>query len=199
MILYRLHCPSAHEFEAWFADSQRFEQQAEAGLILCPICNSQKIKRAPMAPYIAKHPRVLPKAALQESAPALPGAPDQAVQERASMANANTRAKEMTASTANSAAPPPPGLKGEMQPGAGSQHELAQAMALRMGLVMLRRKIEAECEPVGTAFAQEVRKIHYGEAPERPIYGEATRSEREDLAQEGIAVITVPWIENSEH
>lgn len=44
---------------------------------------------------------------------------------------------------------------------------------------------------VGTRFADEARKIHYGEVVERPIRGRATRQEAQTLLDEGISVITV--------
>jgi hypothetical protein len=65
---------------------------------------------------------------------------------------------------------------------------------LREKLRELRRMVEANCEDVGTAFAEEARKIHYGEAEARGIYGEASREEAEALGEEGIAVAKLPWI-----
>ena len=47
-------------------------------------------------------------------------------------------------------------------------------------------------EDVGTRFAEEARKIHYGEADPKAIRGQATPQEREALADEGIEVFTLP-------
>ena len=47
---------------------------------------------------------------------------------------------------------------------------------------------------VGSEFAETSRKMHYGEAEKRSIYGEATREEAEDLAEEGIEVSQMPWL-----
>ncbi len=47
-------------------------------------------------------------------------------------------------------------------------------------------------EDVGKKFAEEARKIHYREAPERSIRGVTTRSEAEDLHDEGIPVFSLP-------
>ena len=47
-------------------------------------------------------------------------------------------------------------------------------------------------EDVGKAFAAEARKIHYEEAPARPIRGQATDAEHEELLEEGIPVARVP-------
>lgn len=45
---------------------------------------------------------------------------------------------------------------------------------------------------VGPRFAQEARRIHYGEAPHRGIRGQATAEERAELANEGIEVMPLP-------
>jgi hypothetical protein len=68
------------------------------------------------------------------------------------------------------------------------------APEIRSQLSELRRKIEANCDYVGQAFADEARKIHYGESQARGIYGEADDSQRRDLADEGIEVARVPWL-----
>jgi hypothetical protein len=50
----------------------------------------------------------------------------------------------------------------------------------------------AQCEDVGTRFAEEARRIHYGEREAGAIRGQATPAEREALADEGIEVFTLP-------
>jgi len=47
-------------------------------------------------------------------------------------------------------------------------------------------------EDVGERFPHEARQIHYGEAPERPIRGQASRQEVDDLREEGIEVMALP-------
>jgi hypothetical protein len=56
----------------------------------------------------------------------------------------------------------------------------------------LHKHVEETCDYVGDDFAQEVRAIHYGEAEERDIYGEATLEETRELRKEGIDVLTLP-------
>ena len=51
------------------------------------------------------------------------------------------------------------------------------------------RKILANTDDVGTQFAEEARKIHYGEIPERGIRGQASVDETKSLIEEGIAVM----------
>jgi hypothetical protein len=47
-------------------------------------------------------------------------------------------------------------------------------------------------EDVGKSFAEEARKIHYQETPQRSIRGVASREEAEDLREEGIPVFSLP-------
>lgn len=68
-----------------------------------------------------------------------------------------------------------------------------QAAALQL-LREMRRKIEADCDYVGENFAEEARKIHYGEVEAHGIYGESSDADREALAEEGIEVGRIPWV-----
>jgi len=68
------------------------------------------------------------------------------------------------------------------------------ARAMRGLLGELRRAVEANCDYVGERFSEEARKIHYGETEPRAIYGEATPEQAGDLADEGIAITSIPWI-----
>ncbi len=88
--------------------------------------------------------------------------------------------------------PPEPVAAGE------SDVEITPA---RMAAVLrtLRRHIEQNADHVGPKFAEEARKIHYGEAEERGIYGEATPDEVEDLQDEGIEIGSIPWLPDSDH
>ncbi len=54
------------------------------------------------------------------------------------------------------------------------------------------RELMGRSEDVGTSFAEEARKIHYKEAPERSIRGQTTLDEAESLREEGIEVLAVP-------
>jgi hypothetical protein len=68
------------------------------------------------------------------------------------------------------------------------------ALNAKAALQELRKKIEANCDYVGPGFAEEARRIHYGEAEERGIYGEASDEQAQGLHDEGIAVARVPWV-----
>ncbi len=65
---------------------------------------------------------------------------------------------------------------------------------LRKVLQELRRHIETNCDYVGERFAEEARRIHYGETDPRGIYGEASADDAQDLAEEGIEVKRIPWV-----
>ena len=58
----------------------------------------------------------------------------------------------------------------------------------------LQTKIRQECRDVGNDFAEEARKIHYGEVEPEGIYGQATAEEREALDEEGIEIMDMPWL-----
>jgi hypothetical protein len=131
VIVYSLHCSKGHAFEGWFRDSVAFDVQSADGKLLCPVCNSKKIEKAPMAP------------ALTSSVGERKSAPD----------------------------------------------ELRKARQFVTGL---RKYVEANAEFVGPKFPEEARKIHYGEAEERHIYGEATIEEARELIEEGVDVAPLP-------
>ena len=63
-------------------------------------------------------------------------------------------------------------------------------------MVKMVRHVMANTEDVGTQFAEEARKIHYGEREERNIRGQATREETEALIDEGIDVTALPLPEH---
>lgn len=57
MIRYALICDDAHEYEAWFAGSEAFDEQAKAGLVECPVCGSTAVSKQIMAPAISPQTR----------------------------------------------------------------------------------------------------------------------------------------------
>lgn len=56
----------------------------------------------------------------------------------------------------------------------------------------LSRQLRQGAENVGDKFAEEARKIHYGETEARGIYGKATPVEAKGLAEEGVEFIPLP-------
>ncbi len=69
-----------------------------------------------------------------------------------------------------------------------------EQVRLREALRALRRKVEAEADYVGDRFADEARKIHFGESEDRGIYGEATRDEVSALVEDGIDIMPLPTV-----
>jgi hypothetical protein len=53
MIKYALACEHGHEFEGWFGASADFDDQAERGLLDCPVCASKAVRKQIMAPAVA--------------------------------------------------------------------------------------------------------------------------------------------------
>ncbi len=58
----------------------------------------------------------------------------------------------------------------------------------------LARKVRDGAENVGDRFAEEARKIHYGETEARGIYGKATHDEARGLAEEGVEFMPLPTL-----
>ncbi len=90
------------------------------------------------------------------------------------------RPADATAAAGQPASPPAGPLS---QPASQAETALAE----------LRAKVEASSEDVGRDFAREARAIHYGDAPSRPIIGEAKPAEAKSLIEDGIPVAPLPW------
>lgn len=75
-----------------------------------------------------------------------------------------------------------------------SKEMVAMSTKLRKELGELRAKVEANCDYVGEKFAEEARKIHYGETDPRGIYGETSKEEAHALADEGVEFARIPWL-----
>ena len=156
MIVYRLRCSGDHGFEAWFKDSAAYDEQAAHGAITCPECGDTAVRKAPMAPRIARGRGGAGPEAAGDPGGGSGGAPDAA--------------------------------------GPTRTYAHAKSAEMRKALAELRRQVEESCDYVGPEFAEEARKIHYGEADGRNIYGEATDDEAKELVDEGIQVGKIPWL-----
>lgn len=64
--------------------------------------------------------------------------------------------------------------------------------AVRQYVAGLRKFVEENADYVGRKFPEEARKIHYGEAEERHIYGESTLNEARELIEEGVKIAPLP-------
>jgi hypothetical protein len=63
---------------------------------------------------------------------------------------------------------------------------------LQAAWMQLVKQVMANTEDVGERFAEEARKIHYGESEERGIRGQASKEETQALLEEGIGVLPLP-------
>ena len=61
-------------------------------------------------------------------------------------------------------------------------------------LIKLREYVEKNFEFVGDKFAGKVRDVYYNKEKNKAIYGTATPEERKELADEGIDLLSIPWI-----
>ena len=118
---------------------------------------------------------------------------------RALMApNLGTKANKKKTAVTNEVAAnvPAPAPAASPTPQQQQMAALARKMPkeLRDALLKVRAEVEKNCEHVGDKFAEEARKIHYGESDKRGIYGETTEKEAEELAEEGIEFGRLPWI-----
>ena len=169
MKVFNLACRQDHRFEGWFASSDAFDDQQARQLIECPVCASHEVRKMPAAPRLnlshhgAESSRASREAAIQA----------RAITEQAAEAKASTRASGQAAPPADPA----------------QKENLERAQALYM---MIARRLVESTEDVGSQFAEEARRIHYNEAPERAIRGQATPDEAEALRDEGIEVFSMP-------
>jgi hypothetical protein len=75
----------------------------------------------------------------------------------------------------------------------GSDHSQLEAQ-VQAAFLRGMRELMGRSEDVGDSFADEARKIHYKESPERSIRGQTTLDEAEALREEGIDVLSMPMI-----
>ena len=130
MIAFDLRCDQDHTFEAWFQDGEAFETQKEKGLLTCPVCGSNTVRKIPSAVAV------------------------------------RTRS-------------------------VGKDGETSEAVLNEM-LNKIYTVVKKNTEDVGTAFAQEALKIHYGVTENRNIRGVATPEEEKILKEEGISFMKIP-------
>ena len=61
-------------------------------------------------------------------------------------------------------------------------------------LLNLRKYIEKNFDYVGKDFSKKVREVYYDKKNKKAIYGTTTPKEREELAEEGIDLLSIPWV-----
>ncbi len=164
MKVLNLRCSNGHGFEGWFQSEDDFAAQSQGALLQCPLCSDADVMRMPSAP------RLNLSGTRGDSPP------------RAARAGEVAPNQGADASAARAA--------GQDAPTAGLPAELSAS--LQAAWLQAVRKLVQSTEDVGTRFAEEARRIHYGESEQRGIRGEATPQEREALLEEGIETIVIP-------
>ena len=61
-------------------------------------------------------------------------------------------------------------------------------------LLKLRKYIEKNFDYVGKDLSKKVREIYYDKKNKKAIYGTASQKERDELAEEGIDLVSIPWV-----
>ena len=187
MIRFSLHCDAGHDFEAWFRGNDDFEKQRGQGLVSCPACGSAAVEKALMAPAVSTA-RVR-DARLDAVRKALSGAGAGGRGEEPTTAQTQPGAKLDGASgvaVAPRERPEPAAASGQVTGATRMPAEVVEKLRA------LRSELVNGATDVGEAFPEEARKIHYGEAEARGIYGAASGDEVRELLDEGIAVLPLP-------
>tara|TARA_E500000178_G_C16834588_1_gene667691 strand:- start:95 stop:517 length:423 start_codon:yes stop_codon:yes gene_type:complete len=61
-------------------------------------------------------------------------------------------------------------------------------------LIKLREHVEKNFEFVGDKFSEKVRDVYYDKETKKSIYGTTTPEERKELEEEGIDLLSIPWV-----
>ena len=61
-------------------------------------------------------------------------------------------------------------------------------------LIKLRNHIEKNFEFVGDKFSEKVRDVYYDKETKKSIYGTTTPEEKKELEEEGIDLLSIPWV-----
>jgi|TARA_B110000211_G_scaffold118292_1_gene137000 hypothetical protein len=70
---------------------------------------------------------------------------------------------------------------------------------IKKDLVKIRKFVENNFEFVGNKFSKEVREIYYENKKSKNIFGTVTKEEKSELEEEGIDLLSIPWIDNKEN
>ncbi len=163
MIELTLVCHDGHRFNAWFPDSASFEAQNTRGLVSCPHCGSLQVSKGLQSPSV-----VGGRTRTRSDHPA-----------------GQVSSSAPTSGQAAVASPAPQAV-------APTAEHIAQMQAFVSNMRRLQAYVQQTFDDVGKEFSDEARKIHYGEAEERGIYGQATGDEIEELLDEGIEIMPLP-------
>ena len=166
MKVLNLQCAQQHSFEGWFASEDDFQSQLSRDLIECPMCESTRIEKMPSAPRLnfgAQRPQAATPESNSDASPASNG-------------DAQPREDHASPSTDMALAQAP------AESVISGQADFLKAL----------RHLVANTEDVGRRFADEARRMHYGDIEARSIRGQASPREAVELLEEGIEVMPLP-------
>ena len=163
-----LQCTQAHQFEGWFASEDDFQNQLSRGLVECPMCGQIDVSKRLSAPRLnllsSKTSRTEGLSMAQPKAQANPS-------EGAEPGHAPSDSQSSDVALAQDA------------------HTLSVQQQLQANWLKMVKEVIANTDDVGTQFADEARKMHYGETHERNIRGQVSPEESLELIEEGIPVM----------
>lgn len=188
MIRFSLQCSQTHRFDGWFRSGDDFLTQQKRGLLACPECGSTSVEKALMTPSVPKKSNQTmglverPDSEQADSEPQATAAP--AAQSAPGEPVAQTPAPSQNAHQAPQSQATPPNPLSNLPP------EIRDKVMT--AVKEWRDSVIANSENVGPRFADEARKIHFKEADERPIYGQASADDVQELLEEGIPCAPLP-------
>jgi len=166
MKVLNLRCSRLHLFEGWFGSESEFQDQQQRGLMACPLCADTSIQKMPSAPRLNFGGHCTPECGPSRTDPEAP-----------SHSRGNPVSQDQTAHISHA--------KSTL-----SEPDLAARAAYMNAL----RQVVAGTEDMGARFAEEARRMHYGEVEARSIRGQASAREAVELLEEGIEVLPLPML-----
>ena len=76
-----------------------------------------------------------------------------------------------------------------------TNYNTSEIKKFKKNLKNLRKFVEQNFEFVEKNFAAKVRDVYYDDKSKKNIYGTTTEKERIELKEEGIDLISIPWVE----
>jgi hypothetical protein len=166
MKVLSLQCTHQHSFEGWFASEDDFQSQLSRGLIECPMCADKRVQKLPSAPRLNLGGHTSPDSSAQGG--------------------------QLAASPSDLAVPSEKSVKAPSSAAAvmpTERNHVEQAEFLKA-----LRHVITHTEDVGSRFAEEARRIHYGELEARNIRGQTSVREAAELMDEGIEIMSLPLL-----
>ncbi|MBL4647086.1 MAG: DUF1178 family protein [Rhizobiales bacterium] len=191
MIKFTLKCGEEHSFDGWFRSNADFLEQQKRNIIACPSCGDSDVSKALMTPSV-------PVKSNQKSGFPVPAEIETSTPEPAPAAATDSNKGGMMPNPAPNAlvpvqaAPPPAPTAQQNIPNVLENMPPELRAKVFVAVRQWRDAVVASSENVGPKFAEEARKIHYKEAKERPILGEASFDEVQELIEEGIECAPLP-------